>query len=90
MEKHVVVHLIGGMIQEKHVVISGIHVSDLNFSKDNKLKDAREVTHAGPDVATAIEDLLEQTSKVKMFSRKMFIVVVVSPFRLCLVFRRFD
>lgn len=47
-------------------VNSGSHVSDLNFSEDNKLKDAREVTHAGPDVATAIEDLLEQTSKVKM------------------------
>ncbi|CAL5206616.1 unnamed protein product [Lathyrus oleraceus] len=45
-------------------VNSGSHVSDLNFSEDNKLKDAREVTHAGPDVATAIEDLLEQTSKM--------------------------
>jgi hypothetical protein len=30
------------------------------------LKDAREATHAVPDVAAAIEDLLEQTSKVKM------------------------
>jgi topoisomerase (DNA) II binding protein 1 len=44
----------------------GIHVSDLNLSKDNPLKDAREATHAVPDVAAAIEDLLEQTSKVKM------------------------
>ncbi|XP_045806008.1 DNA topoisomerase 2-binding protein 1-A isoform X2 [Trifolium pratense] len=42
----------------------GIHVSDLNLSKDNMLKDALEATHAVPDVAAAIEDLLEQTSKV--------------------------
>ncbi|MCI19580.1 DNA topoisomerase 2-binding-like protein, partial [Trifolium medium] len=42
----------------------GIHVSDLNLSKDNMLKDAREATHAVPDVAAAIEDLLEQTSKM--------------------------
>jgi len=44
----------------------GIHVSDLNFSEDNMLKDDPEATHAVPDVAAAIEDLLEQTSKVKM------------------------
>jgi len=44
----------------------GTHVSDLNFSEDNMLKDDREATHAVPDVAAAIEDLLEQTSKVKM------------------------
>lgn len=47
-------------------VNSGIRVSDFNFSEDNILKDSREVSHAGPDVATAIEDLLEQTSKVRM------------------------
>ncbi|RHN77893.1 putative BRCT domain-containing protein [Medicago truncatula] len=42
----------------------GIHVSDLNISEDNMLKDDREATHAVPDVAAAIEDLLEQTSKM--------------------------
>uniref|UniRef100_A0A1S3E5C7 DNA topoisomerase 2-binding protein 1-A n=2 Tax=Cicer arietinum TaxID=3827 RepID=A0A1S3E5C7_CICAR len=37
---------------------SGIHVYNLNFSEKNTLKDALEVTHAVPDVAAAIEDLL--------------------------------
>lgn len=44
---------------------SGIHADDKNFSKDNMLIDAGEAFHAVPDVAAAIEDLLEQTSKVK-------------------------
>ncbi|KAK7320973.1 hypothetical protein VNO77_30984 [Canavalia gladiata] len=45
-------------------VNSVIHASDKNFSEDDMLKDAREVSHAVPDVAAAIEDLLEQTSKI--------------------------
>lgn len=47
-------------------VNSGIHVNNMNFSEDNIHKDAAEVSHAVPDVAAAIEDLLEQTSKVKL------------------------
>lgn len=47
-------------------VNSGIHVSEMNFSKDNIRNDAGEVMHTVPDVAAAIEDLLEQTSKVKL------------------------
>ncbi|KAH1204406.1 DNA topoisomerase 2-binding protein 1-A [Glycine max] len=43
---------------------SGIHADDKNFSKDNMLIDAGEAFHAVPDVAAAIEDLLEQTSKM--------------------------
>ncbi|KAG4937870.1 hypothetical protein JHK85_044598 [Glycine max] len=43
---------------------SGIHADDKNFSKDNMLIDAGEAFHAVPDVAAAIEDLLEQTSKI--------------------------
>ncbi|XP_061372178.1 uncharacterized protein LOC133314681 isoform X2 [Gastrolobium bilobum] len=45
-------------------VNSGIHVHDMNFSENNMLKDAGEVSHVVPDVAAAIEDLLEQTSKM--------------------------
>ncbi|RDY12355.1 Copia protein, partial [Mucuna pruriens] len=43
---------------------SGIHAYDKNFSADNVLIDSGEVSHAVPDVAAAIEDLLEQTSKM--------------------------
>ncbi|XP_020202421.1 DNA topoisomerase 2-binding protein 1-A [Cajanus cajan] len=43
---------------------SGIHPSDKLFSKDNMVIDDGEVCHAVPDVAAAIEDLLEQTSKM--------------------------
>ncbi|MED6208905.1 hypothetical protein PIB30_049542 [Stylosanthes scabra] len=46
-------------------VDSGIHhVKGINFSEDNSVKDAGQVPHAVPDVAAAIEDLLEQTSKI--------------------------
>ncbi|KAK7275610.1 hypothetical protein RIF29_16729 [Crotalaria pallida] len=46
------------------VVDSGIHVNNINFSEDNVHYDGWEVSHAVPDVAAAIEDLLEQTSKI--------------------------
>ncbi|CAJ1971926.1 unnamed protein product [Sphenostylis stenocarpa] len=45
--------------------ISGSHANGENFSRDNMLMDAGEVCLAVPDVAAAIEDLLEQTSKVQ-------------------------
>ncbi|KAK7301429.1 hypothetical protein RJT34_12293 [Clitoria ternatea] len=44
---------------------SDIHVHDKNFSEDNMHKEAGLVCHAVPDVAAAIEDLLEQTSKIQ-------------------------
>lgn len=53
-------------------VNTGIHVFGSNFSEDNMLKDVGEVRHAVPDVAAAIEDLLEQTSKVKMLICKWY------------------
>lgn len=43
---------------------SGIHAFDKNFYEDKMVTDAGEVCHAVPDVAAAIEDLLEQTSKM--------------------------
>ncbi|TKY56104.1 DNA topoisomerase 2-binding protein 1-A [Spatholobus suberectus] len=43
---------------------SGIHAYEKNFSEDNMVLDVGEVCHAVPDVAAAIEDLLEQTSKM--------------------------
>ncbi|XP_072069692.1 uncharacterized protein [Arachis hypogaea] len=46
-------------------VYSGIHhFNGMNFSEDNTVKDAGQVPHAVPDVAAAIEDLLEETSKM--------------------------
>ncbi|KAE9595895.1 putative BRCT domain-containing protein [Lupinus albus] len=45
-------------------VDSSIHVNNMNFSEDNVHKYVGEVSHAVPDVADAIEDLLEQTSKI--------------------------
>ncbi|KAK7367966.1 hypothetical protein VNO80_09986 [Phaseolus coccineus] len=42
---------------------SGIHAYEKNFSEDNMIIDAGEVCLTVPDVAAAIEDLLEQTSK---------------------------
>ena len=44
---------------------SGIHAYEKNFSEDNMIIDAGEVCLTVPDVAAAIEDLLEQTSKVQ-------------------------
>ncbi|XP_057442668.1 uncharacterized protein LOC130734326 isoform X2 [Lotus japonicus] len=43
---------------------SGTHVNDMNNTEENLVKDAGEISHAVPDVASAIEDLLEQTSKI--------------------------
>ncbi|KOM48507.1 hypothetical protein LR48_Vigan07g221100 [Vigna angularis] len=43
---------------------SGIHAYGKNFSEDNMLIDGGEVCRTVPDVAAAIEDLLEQTSKM--------------------------
>ncbi|XP_068471908.1 uncharacterized protein [Phaseolus vulgaris] len=43
---------------------SGIHAYEKNFSEDNMIIDAGEVCPTVPDVASAIEDLLEQTSKM--------------------------
>ncbi|WVY89501.1 hypothetical protein V8G54_035015 [Vigna mungo] len=42
---------------------SDIHAYGKNFSEDNTLIDGGEVCRTVPDVAAAIEDLLEQTSK---------------------------
>lgn len=47
-------------------VDSVTHIFDMNSSGDNTLKVTNEVSQAVPDVAAAIEDLLEQTSKVKV------------------------
>ncbi|KAI9201150.1 hypothetical protein LWI28_018974 [Acer negundo] len=47
---------------------SEVHLSDsvcnMKSSRDNTSKDNVEVSHVGPDVAAAIEDFLEQTSKI--------------------------
>ena len=59
-------------------VDSGINDSGMNFSEDNTLKDAGEVPHAVPDVAAAIEDLLEQTSKVEVLFYSLFINLSLS------------
>lgn len=52
---------------EGHDILSGVHLSDpvcnMTSNGDNILRD--EVSHVVPDVAAAIEDLLEQASKVK-------------------------
>lgn len=53
---------------QKDLPSSKVHLRDpinLNAIGDNITKDNGEVSHAVPDVAAAIEDLLEQTSKVK-------------------------
>jgi len=47
---------------------SGIHACEQNFSEDNMLTDVV------PDVAAAIEDLLEQTSKVQ----ELFFFIYIS------------
>ena len=52
----------------KDLPSSKVHLRDpinLNAIGDNITKDNGEVSHAVPDVAAAIEDLLEQTIKVK-------------------------
>ncbi|KAJ1397083.1 BRCT domain [Sesbania bispinosa] len=60
-----------GLYDKVPSVNSGTHVYDMNFSKDNMLKDTGEVSHAVPDVAAAIEDLLEQTSKVVSYEEDL-------------------
>ncbi|CAL0315479.1 unnamed protein product [Lupinus luteus] len=45
-------------------VDSSIHVNNMSLSEDSVHKYVGEVSHAVPDVADAIEDLLEQTSKI--------------------------
>lgn len=47
-------------------VDSVTHIHDMNSTGGNMLKDISEVAQAVPDVAAAIEDLLEQTRKVKV------------------------
>nr|XP_023887124.1 DNA topoisomerase 2-binding protein 1-A isoform X2 [Quercus suber] len=52
--------------EQKDLPSSKVHLRDpinLNAIGDNITKDNGEVSHAVPDVAAAIEDLLEQTSK---------------------------
>ncbi|KAL4596130.1 hypothetical protein ACB092_12G142000 [Castanea dentata] len=52
---------------QKDLPSSNVHLRDpinLNAIGDNITKDNGEVSHAVPDVAAAIEDLLEQTSKI--------------------------
>lgn len=52
---------------QKDLPSSKVHLRDpvnLNAIGDNITKDNGEVSHAVPDVAAAIEDLLEQTSKI--------------------------
>lgn len=54
---------------QKSLPLSGVCLHDpicnKNSTGDNISKDNGEVSHAVPDVAAAIEDLLEQTSKVE-------------------------
>ena len=55
---------------DKGLQSSGLNQSDpigrIISSGNNILQNTGEVSHAVPDVAAAIEDLLEQTSKVKL------------------------
>ncbi|KAJ7965505.1 DNA topoisomerase 2-binding protein 1 [Quillaja saponaria] len=51
-------------IFEDHGLNSGYPMCDMNPTEDNILKDTGETSEAFPDVAAAIEDLLEQTSKI--------------------------
>lgn len=55
---------------EKGLLSSETHLSlplcNMNSAEDNMAKHTVEVSHVVPDVAAAIEDLLEQTSKVKL------------------------
>lgn len=54
---------------QKGLPSSGVHLNDsiynMNSTRDKISRDNVEVSHAVPDVAAAIEDLLEQTSKVQ-------------------------
>lgn len=43
-----------------------IPIRNMNATEDNMVKDTADMSHVVPDVAAAIEDLLEQTSKVKI------------------------
>lgn len=63
---------------QKDLPSSKVHLRDpvnLNAIGDNITKDNGEVSHAVPDVAAAIEDLLEQTSKVKNGDEFFYILV---------------
>lgn len=52
---------------EKGLLSSGVHLRiPVCTTGDRKVKSSGEVSQVVPDVASAIEDLLEQTSKVKM------------------------
>lgn len=57
-------------IGEKGLLSSETNLSipacNMNSTEDNKVKDTSNGSHVVPDVAAAIEDLLEQTSKVKI------------------------
>lgn len=54
---------------QKCLLSTGVHgsapVCNTNSGDDNMAKDTNEMSRVVPDVAAAIEDLLEQTSKVK-------------------------
>lgn len=54
---------------QKSLLSSRVHLSDstlnMNSTEGDNAKDNGESSHDIPDVAAAIEDLLEQTSKVK-------------------------
>lgn len=58
---------------------SGIHVYNLNFSEKNTLKDALEVTHAVPDVAAAIEDLLNDDKLMVWYASIYFYKFSFTP-----------
>ncbi|KAF3447039.1 hypothetical protein FNV43_RR12219 [Rhamnella rubrinervis] len=56
-------------VGEKVLLSSEINLSipilNKNSTEDNMVKDTADVSHVVPDVAAAIEDLLEQTSKIQ-------------------------
>ncbi|XP_015885769.3 uncharacterized protein LOC107421117 isoform X3 [Ziziphus jujuba] len=56
-------------VGKKGLLSSETHLSlpicNMNSAEDNMAKDTDEVSHVVPDVAAAIEDLLEQTSKIQ-------------------------
>lgn len=55
-------------VERSGLLSSGISISNPpNTTGDQKANTFGEVSQAVPDVASAIEDLLEQTTKVKMF-----------------------
>lgn len=68
------------------VLSSEVQLSDsvcnMKSSRDNISKENVENSHVGPDVAAAIEDLLEQTSKVNFFF-SLLLSKVVNQHRLC-------